>query len=68
VEKEPAPTSCIYRKWDLTDSAVTPEAYYLQRRKFLRVVASRAFNENAAHEIGFQSSGDVGHWSDRTPP
>jgi sulfoxide reductase catalytic subunit YedY len=38
VEKEPARTNCIYRKWDLSDSAVTPEAYYLHRRKFLRVL------------------------------
>jgi methionine sulfoxide reductase catalytic subunit len=37
VKKEPAQASCIYRPWDLPDSAVTPEPYYLRRREFLRV-------------------------------
>jgi sulfoxide reductase catalytic subunit YedY len=37
VETEPAQANCIYRPWDLPDSAVTPEPYYLRRREFLRV-------------------------------
>ena len=27
----------MHRRWDLPDSAITPEAYYLRRREFLRV-------------------------------
>jgi methionine sulfoxide reductase catalytic subunit len=30
-------TNCAHRSWGLPDSAVTPEAYYLRRREFLRV-------------------------------
>jgi len=37
VETEFAQANCIYRPWCLPDSAVTPEAYYLRRREFLRV-------------------------------
>ena len=28
---------CAHRDWNLPDSAVTPEGYYLRRREFLRV-------------------------------
>jgi sulfoxide reductase catalytic subunit YedY len=37
VETELAQANCIYRPWDLAQPAVTPEAYYLRRREFLRV-------------------------------
>jgi methionine sulfoxide reductase catalytic subunit len=37
VETETPQVNCIHRRWDLPDSAVTPEAYYLRRREFLRV-------------------------------
>jgi sulfoxide reductase catalytic subunit YedY len=37
VEKQMPRTSFAHRTWDLPDSAVTPEAYYLRRREFLRV-------------------------------
>src|SRR5207247_9541936 len=37
VETETLRASCAHRSWDLPDSAVTPEAFYLQRREFLRV-------------------------------
>jgi hypothetical protein len=37
VETEPAQANCIYRPWDLPDSAVTPEPHYLRRKEFLRV-------------------------------
>jgi sulfoxide reductase catalytic subunit YedY len=37
VETEMPRTSCADRSWNLPDAAVTPEAYYLRRREFLRV-------------------------------
>jgi DNA-directed RNA polymerase specialized sigma24 family protein len=37
VEKEKPRTNCAHRSWDLADSVVTPEPYYLRRREFLRV-------------------------------
>jgi methionine sulfoxide reductase catalytic subunit len=37
VEKQMPRTSFAHRTWDLPDSPVTPEAYYLRRREFLRV-------------------------------
>jgi sulfoxide reductase catalytic subunit YedY len=47
VETDLAQANCIYRPWHLPDSAVTPEAYYIRRRQFLRVfglgVAASAF-------------------------
>ena len=30
-------TACAHREWNLPDSGVTPEDYYLRRREFLRV-------------------------------
>jgi sulfoxide reductase catalytic subunit YedY len=47
VEKRKPRTRCAHSEWDLPDSLVTPHAYYLRRRKFLRVfglgVAASAF-------------------------
>jgi sulfoxide reductase catalytic subunit YedY len=37
VDTEKPRTGCAHRLWDLPGSAVTPEAYYLRRREFLRV-------------------------------
>jgi methionine sulfoxide reductase catalytic subunit len=38
VQTESSRTNCAHpRVWDLPDSAITPEAYYLRRREFLRV-------------------------------
>ena len=37
VHSQNARTNCVHRAWDLSDSAVTPEAYHLRRREFLRV-------------------------------
>jgi sulfoxide reductase catalytic subunit YedY len=37
VKTELAQANCIHRSRHLPDSAVTPEAYYLRRREFLRV-------------------------------
>jgi len=37
VETESQRTSGAHCRWDLPESAVTPEACYLQRREFLRV-------------------------------
>ncbi len=31
-------TACAHPEWNLADSTVTPEQYYLQRRDFLRLV------------------------------
>ena len=37
VDTKTSRMSCAHREWDLPDSAVTPEPYYLRRREFLRV-------------------------------
>jgi methionine sulfoxide reductase catalytic subunit len=37
VDTETPRTSCVNRSWDLPESAVTTEQYYLRRREFLRV-------------------------------
>jgi sulfoxide reductase catalytic subunit YedY len=37
VDTQTPRTSSAHQSWDLPDSAVTPEAYYLRRREFLRV-------------------------------
>jgi methionine sulfoxide reductase catalytic subunit len=37
VDKQKRRTRCAHHGWDLADSAVTAEAYYLGRREFLRV-------------------------------
>jgi len=37
VEPVSQRTNGAHRRWDLPESAVTPEACYLQRREFLRV-------------------------------
>src|SRR6184192_649315 len=37
VDTETGGTRCAHDEWDISDSAVTPEAYYLRRREFLRV-------------------------------
>ncbi len=37
VDTETPRMSCAHQSWNLADSAITPEAYYLRRREFLRV-------------------------------
>jgi len=37
MERDLPRMNCAHRSWDLPDSAVTPEAYYLRRREFLRL-------------------------------
>ncbi len=37
VNRNERRTSCVHPAWDLPDSAITPQAYYLRRREFLRV-------------------------------
>ena len=37
MDRQKARTKCAHREWNLPDSAVTQEAYYLRRREFLRV-------------------------------
>jgi sulfoxide reductase catalytic subunit YedY len=37
MERDLRRVNCAHRSWDLPDSAVTPEAYYLRRREFLQV-------------------------------
>ena len=37
MDTETGGTRCAHDEWDISDSAVTPEAYYLRRREFLRV-------------------------------
>src|SRR6266853_1370070 len=37
VEREKPRTNCAHRSWDLADSLVAPEPYYIRRREFLRV-------------------------------
>src|SRR5438067_13390351 len=37
MEREKPRSNCAHRSWALADSVVTPEAFYLQRREFLRV-------------------------------
>lgn len=51
VETKLGQTNCIYWEWDLPDSAVTPETYYLQRREFLRVFG-----------LGLAASALLPHW------
>jgi sulfoxide reductase catalytic subunit YedY len=47
VDRQNPRMRCAHREWDLRDSAVTPEPYYLRRRDFLRLfglgVAASAF-------------------------
>jgi sulfoxide reductase catalytic subunit YedY len=37
VDKQTPRTTCAHPAWNLPDSTITPEAYYLRRRDFLRV-------------------------------
>jgi hypothetical protein len=37
VDTETARMSCAHQLWNLPDSGITPEAYYLRGREFLRV-------------------------------
>lgn len=37
VDTEMSRMSCAHQSWDLPDSAVTPETYYLPRLEFLRM-------------------------------
>jgi len=51
MEREKPRSNCAHRSWALADSVVTPEAYYLRRREFLRVfglgLAASAFLPSA---------------------